>query len=523
MQRIRLFYPLLFSILPILTVLTRNPGGATLGDAGELLGFTLLICLLAYGVIAWVTGRGVSPLTSLVVLAGILWFYAYEPVRSFYHLRHGPLALAATVGMVALLAFATVAGVRWVARRPQYLDRVTTFFALSGAVLVAWSSFRIIADRVAARSAVLHSRLARELSAPLPVRQITAAARDQVRRDVYLIILDEYANSSVLKERFGFENRQFEDRLRGLGFTIPRLIRSNYVHTLLSLPSLLNFSHLTALQAELGRHNTDPTLPDYLVENNRTAAFLKANGYKFLFFPSQWWISTAHNRNADWEFRAWSGFDPIRETTRSDLLRAFIGTTPLALLQDGDAFDAEHVKRTLIALAGVPERKEPTFALVHILNPHYPYVFDASCQPLEHRFTRGWGQGRERAYLNQAQCLNNLVLNALTTILRRSNPKPVVILVGDHGTNSLHYSDAPSADSVSPAQARERFGAFGAFYLPDEGAGLLADSVTLVNVVPTVLNRYFDAEIPLAPDRLYMSLEQTPYAFAEVDPSSLSR
>jgi hypothetical protein len=94
--------------------------------------------------------------------------------------------------------------------------------------------------------------------------------------------------------------------------------------------------------------------------------------------------------------------------------------------------------------------------------------------------------------------------------------------VGDHGTNSLRYSQAESAEAVSPAQARERFGAFGAFFLPDGGAGQLADSVTLVNVVPTVLNYYFDAAIPLAPDKLYMSLEKTPYLFAEVDPAALA-
>ena len=523
MRRSRLLYPFLFVILPILTILTRNPGGSMLADAAELLAGMLLGCAVIYLLVGVLTGRGFSPLTSLIVFAAILWFYAYEPVRSLYHLGRGPGPLAATLGAVAVLGFTTVAGVRWLARRPQYLDRVTTFFALSGALLVAMSGFRIVTDRMAARAVLQRSRLARELRAPLPVSHTSAAGSPQGRRDLYLIILDEYANSTVLKERFGFENRQFEDSLHRLGFTIPKQIRSNYVHTLLSLPSLLNFTHLTALQDELGRHNIDPTLPDYLVENNRTAAFLKAKGYKFLFFPSQWWISTGHNRNADWEFHAWSGFHPLRQTTRSDLVRAFIGTTPLALFRRGDSFDAEYVKRTLDAVAAVPERKEPTFALVHILNPHYPYVFDAQCQPLERRFTGGWGHGREKAYLDQARCLNGLILKTLTAVLQRSNPLPIILVVGDHGTNSLHYSDASSADSVSPAQARERFGAFGAFFLPGEGAGLLADSITLVNVVPSVLNRYFGAQIPLASDKLYMSLEQTPYAFAEVDPESLAR
>jgi hypothetical protein len=106
-------------------------------------------------------------------------------------------------------------------------------------------------------------------------------------------------------------------------------------------------------------------------------------------------------------------------------------------------------------------------------------------------------------------------------LIQRSSPAPIILLVGDHGSNSLRYSSAKSAETVSPAQARERFGAFGAFHLPDGGGRLFADSVTLVNVIPKVLNYYFDAAIPLAPDSLYMSLEETPYLFAPVDPASL--
>jgi hypothetical protein len=486
MRRLRLLYPFLFVVLPILTVLTRNAGGSTLGDIAILMGVMLSACALAYAVVALVSGRGwVSPVVPLIVLA-------------------------------------TVAAVRWLARRPQYLDRVTTFFALTGLLMVAWSGFRIAADQIAARRALRGSHLARELAVPIPANGATTSAAQGPRRDIYLIILDEYANSGVLRERFGFDNREFEDSLRQLGFTIPRVIHSNYVHTLLSLPSLLNFSHLTQLGEELGAQNTDPTLPDYLMENNRTAAFLQAHDYEFLFFPSQWWISTRHNRNADWEFRAWSGFNPAREVTRSDLRRAFVSTTPLAPLYKSDAYDADHVKRTLAAIEQVPSRKRPTFALAHILNPHYPYVFDAACNPLRRRPTGGWGQGREGAYVNQVRCLNTLLLKTVTTLIQRSAPAPIILLVGDHGTNSLRYSDAKSAAAVSPAQARERFGPFGAFFLPGTGTQHLADSVTLVNVVPTVLNHYFEAGIQLAPDKLYMSLEQTPYLFVEVDQASLS-
>jgi sulfatase-like protein len=521
--RLRLLYPFLFVILPILTVLSRNPGESTLGDVAILTGVMLAAWAGAYALVACASGRGwSSQVVPLIVLAGILWFYAYQGLRSLYRFAHYTRAPVVVTGVtIMVLALATAVGVRWLARRPLYLDWVTSFFALTGLLMVAWSGIRIVADQRSARKALQDSQLVRALAAPIPLKGGVSSSAITARRDIYLIILDEYPNSTVLRELFGFDNRLFEDSLRQLGFIIPRQIRSNYVHTLLSLPSLLNFSHMTRLGEELGTRSTDPTLPDYLVENNRTAAFLKARGYQFLFFPSQWWMATEHNRNADWEFRVWSGFNPAREATRSDLRRAFVSTTPLALLHRNDAYDADHVKRTLAGIEQVPLREEPTFVLAHILNPHYPYVFDPRCHSLPARPRTSWTNGRRETYLNQLRCLNTLVLRTVTTLLQRSAPAPIILLVGDHGTNSLEYSSAVSAEAVSTAQARERFGAFGAFSLPGDGARQLVDSVTLVNVIPNVLNRYFDAGIPLAPDSLYMSLDQTPYLFVPVDPAAL--
>jgi hypothetical protein len=311
----------------------------------------------------------------------------------------------------------------------------------------------------------------------------------------------------------------FEDSLRHLGFTIPRSVHSNYVHTLLSLPSLLNFSHLTRLRTEVGARSTDATLPNYLLENNRTAAFFKRQGYRFLFFPSQWWPSTSRNRNADWQFDPWTGFNPGRAATRSDLRRSLLATTALAFLKRDDHWDADYIRRELRGLEQVPSRAEPTFTFAHIVNPHWPYVFTAECGVARQSSPSG-SVGRKRAYTEQLRCLNGMVLHTVTAILQHSTVPPIILLQGDHGTNLLRYSDAKSATLVAPAQARERFGAFGAYYLPGDGGSLFADSVTIVNVLQRVLSHYFGAQIDPSPDELYLSLERTPYDFAKIDPIS---
>jgi hypothetical protein len=391
---------------------------------------------------------------------------------------------------------------------------VTTFFALTSVLLVAWSGLKILRSKLAERQAVGRSTLVRELARP-----ISSAAAREPRRDVYLILLDEYANGEILRDVFNFDNRAFQDSLRQLGFTIPKLTQSNYIHTTLSLPSLLNFAHLTELSAEAGERSNDPTLPNYLLENNRTVAFLKSRGYHFLFFPSQWWISTQANRNADWTFRAWSGFDLGREATRSDLRRSLVTTTALNLLQKNYADDADFVRRTLTALEEVPGRAEPTFTFAHVLSPHRPYAVQADCRPRTDRVPLGgtWTPARRAIYVDQVQCINRQVLAVVTQLIRRSSVPPIIVIQGDHGTPTLGYDKARTAREVSPAQARERFGAFGAYYVPSGGAAAFADSVTLVNVFQKILNFYFGANIPPAPDRLYFSMDETPFSFVEFD------
>ena len=70
---------------------------------------------------------------------------------------------------------------------------------------------------------------------------------------------------------------------------------------------------------------------------------------------------------------------------------------------------------------------------------------------------------------------------------------------------------------MPPAAARERVGAFGAYYLPDSGAKAFGDTVTVVNVLGNVLRHYFRADLPRAGDEQYISLADSPYEFRRVD------
>ena len=510
MARLKHLYPLLFAVIPILNVVSRNPGYATGSDILAVLGFVVAACAAAYGLLMVLFRRN-RPVAALFVFLLVLGFYATVPLAVAAVDAVGPLGL----GLLLILGCAVGAVGWWLVRHRRSLDRFSNFLALSGFFVVVWLSSRIILDQRQARLAIQHSSIARKLAQPVGVKPGKGPLK--VAPDIYLIILDEYANSSVLREQFSFDNRAFEDSLRQLGFTIPKSVRSNYTHTILSLPSLLNFSHLTELTGELGRSATDPSLPGYLLQHNRTVTFLKSQGYTYLFYPSQWWPATEHGLYADSEFQAWHGTTLGRELSRSHFRRTLSRMTLLGQIFRDPPYDADHVERTLEALTSVPAHAEPTFVFAHVMNPHYPYVFQADCRPVPPH-----GAKRKRvAYVNQLQCLNRLLLGTVTALLKQSPTPPVIILQGDHGTSTLNFSWARNAAAVTAAQARERFGAFGAYYLPAGGDRLVSDSVTVVNVLQKVLAYYLGADVQPSGDELYMSIERKPYDFVQVDPRRL--
>lgn len=514
-------YPLLFAAFPALYLAASSPGQFGVGDLVFVLGVTTLVAALLVGATALAVAAvdrsqrraaRVGPVAMFVVA----WVFLYLPAQqtaeavSWRLSRHAvlvPLGLAAT----GLLLW-------WVLRqsREQLLaaNRVLT---LAGALVVALSVVRIAGGGFAPASA--RSPFARALAAPVRAAG-PVAARNDPRRDIYLIVLDGHANDRVLREVFGRDQHPFTDSLRALGFTVPADVRSNYTQTVLSVPSLLNFEHVTRLAQDAGENSHDFALPRDLIAYNRTARFLKGQGYRYVLYPSAWWELTDHSPLADVRFDARPGFSLADEVRRTELRMAVANSTLLGPLLQRQNADFLQPLRSVAGLPAVAADPAPTFTFAHVLLPHPPFLVDADCRPVARRISEApeANTAEQRvAYLGQMGCVDRLVLDAVRRILRASAVAPVVLIVGDHGSRftDVHYYDHPGA--VTPAFARERFGALGAFYLPGGGAHEFGDSVTLVNVMRNVLRYYFAADLPPLPDDSYVS-GLLPYRFYHVDP-----
>lgn len=507
-------YPLLFAALPFVHVVAYNPGQSRLTTLALVVvalwgGFGLLYLIVD----RVLKGRESASLTPLVVLAAVAWFYLNPLAQHLIERATGtsvsplvplPLGLLLSAGFLLLLG-----------RRPRVRDGVNATLPLMGLLLIGWSLIRIGINEIRARHAIATSALVADLAAPVKAGRTTSTRLE--KPDIYLIVLDEYANSGVQRELFGAANPEFEDSLRTLGFTIPKLLRSNYTQTTLSIPSLLNFAYLDGLTADVGRRSNDRSLPNYLLENNRVVRFLHTQGYRFVFFPSEWWRATDHNRHADREYRVEGGLSLRRALAASELQKLLWRFTLLGAVGSTHPVEAEYIKRTFDGIRLLDTGGIPTFVFAHLILPHGPYVLNARCEsrvgPVE--------GNPDRRYLAQVRCANALILDLVSTLLRRPGRPPIILLQGDHGTGMRGYNTARTAQLVTPPQARERFGAFGAYLLPGEGGQLFADTVTVVNVFRKVLSYCFAADLAPEPDHLYMSLEDSPFDFVEVDPLSL--
>jgi hypothetical protein len=513
-------HPLLFAAALPLSVAARFTGQYGAADLAIVAGACALAAALVLAGVALLLrsarrGRETGGLAPLVALLVVGWFFYAVP------LQRAVLAvswrLSRPTVLIPLGIVATTAAIWWLVRQQaETRARVNRFFGVAGAALVAMALVQIGAGERASRPAD-RSQLVRSLAEPVPLDGAAPGAAAGALRDIYLIVLDGRANAGILREQLGVDETSLEDSLRALGFFIPREMYSNYTQTHLSLPSLLNFEHVTQLTQDAGANSTDRAIPKQLIEDNRAARFLKARGYRYVFFPSTWFNLTEHSPLADIEFDAWPRFSFTSAARRTELRVAVGNWTLVRGLLESNRADARHHLRTFAGLRQLTADPAPTFAFAHVVLPHVPYVFEADCAPRKRAIIEEDSSAEQRqAYLDQTRCANRLVLGFVHAALaRRTRPQPIILVVSDHGSrfSDVKYYEHP--ERVSSEFVRERFGAFGAFYLPDGGERALGERVSLVNVMRGVLRYYFGAALPPLADTRYVSGDR-PYRFYPV-------
>ncbi len=325
------------------------------------------------------------------------------------------------------------------------------------------------------------------------VGQVTTPSKDLP--DVYYIILDTYGRTDVLKKFAGYDNSQFIEGLEKQGFYVAKCSQSNYAQTALSLSSSLNFNYLDKMGVNVAAKGDDVFAP--VIKHNAVIERMRQMGYKIVAFKTGYDFSTISD--ADILYSA-----PKSGVSEFEL--TLIRSTLLVLLDDAGKLDgiyptAAQNRRNLVlqqlkTLKDLPSVPGPKFIFIHMLVPHWPFIFGPNGESLIATDFVETAKGvTDKQYFDgyrgQAIFTSNQILKAVSEVIRKSNPAPIIIIQGDHGPNH--------------AGVKGRMGILNAYYFPEGRTGGLYPTITPVNSFPLVFNTFFGAHYQLLPDISYQS------------------
>lgn len=514
-------YPFLAAAYPVLTLAATNRSEiAGLGVLIWPLAISLAVPLASWLVLHRFTGdpdrRAFLTLMAVVLFTSYGYFTIgleqVEWTEPYAHTVFPFLFIVAYLAGTTYLVF----------RRVRNLHNITRYLTALTAILVVWSTINLI------RQTIRWTGFSAQSSHPSNNPKVAVEPTRPGGPDIYLIVLDKYTGSQQLRDNFGFDNADFENFLVDRGFVLPRLAQANYIYTALSLASLLNYRYLDNLPADPAAETPNIAYINHLVEDSEVLRFLKARGYRFVFFPTAFPV-TAANRFADLQLpnpgQILTEFEIVwRRTTLAQPVLSWV-CRRIDCANAVTPFTAEVPKllewkfHQLSQLPRWPRDGHPLFVFAHLTVPHEPYVFNSDCSirpPLWPSYSVVQDETPEKqAYVAQILCLNQRLKGVVEHLLQDSPTPPVILLQGDHGHGRMPLH-IPDFESVTPDRIEERTHPFAAYYFPGANRAIVYDSISIVNVFRTVFRQYFQANLPPLPDRTYWSPGTNMFKFTRV-------
>jgi hypothetical protein len=489
------WYPFAISAYPVLKLLAANAGQVGPDAIVRPLAISLLLAGFLYLVI-WLFCRQAhrAAFLTAVWLAlffsyGHLYIYLEEKYPDANYTRWLAIGWIILFGLTLFwatrpkLTFASAAGT---------LNTV----ALALLVMVGW---QILSDA--------EPRTAHALALPEAPVQLDLV-RPANPPDVYFFLLDSYGRADLLEQAYGFDNREFLNELEQRGFYVAECSQSNYVRTEISLASLLNMEYLQNLSDQFSPENIKRGLLWNSLKHNAVRYNFENMGYETITFDTGFeWLNIEDSDH----FLS----PPPISSGMTEFEGLFLRTTLARYAQDWGWVDPDYLlgvsyrdrfNNAFNSIDDITQMPEPTFAYIHLISPHPPFVFDPDGNPTYP--PDFWNEQRvypadlyQKGYLNQLQCLNKKVLQAVDTILAKSDVPPVIIIQGDHGP-WLQPKD-------------KRMWILAAMYFPNHN-DTLYPTITPVNFFRLVFDNYFGGKYQLLRDVSFFSPVPKLYDFSVV-------
>jgi hypothetical protein len=489
------WYPIAISAYPILALLTANTGEIQINAAAR----PLMISVLFGGFLflaIWLFVRQAHKAAFLTALWLALFFtfgHVYIYIDKKFPEANYTIWLAIGWGILFALALF------W-ATRPKltFVSSASTLNTVALALLV------MTVGQISLGTSPRSAHALGADNAPVDAGLVAPANPP----DVYYFILDSYGRQDMLDMVYDYDNTEFLDALKERGFYVGACSQSNYVRTEISLASSLNMMYLQELDDAFTPESTARRTLWNSLKHSAVRYNFEGMGYKTINFATGF---------------AWNELDdadvfiapPPFTSGLSEFEGLFLRTTLARYAQDfgwvdpdavmGQAF-RDRFNNIFNSMDDVANMPEPTFAYVHVISPHPPFVFDPEGNPTYP--PDFWNEQREypydmytKGYTNQLTWLNKKTLDAIDTLLAESDTPPIIILQGDHGP------------WMQPKD--RRMWIFNAYYLPEHNDQLYS-TITPVNTFRLVFNAYFGGNYDMLEDVSYFSPVPKLYDFSEI-------
>jgi hypothetical protein len=488
------WYPIVFSIYPVLALLAENIGQVKVDAGLRPATFSLLLGLILLGLF-FVLLRNIYRAAFLSTL-WLALFFSYGHLHIFLLEKYPDVDF--TWWLIGSWLFLAILFVWW-ATRPaiSFIDSATTLNALAlGLVILS----------VVQISSGSEERGGQSLGAKAaPIQELIPLENPP---DVYYFILDSYGRDDLLKEAYGYDNSEFVNGLRERGFYVSECSQSNYVRTEVSLASTLNMSYLQGLDPAFDPESSRRRVLWDSLKHSAVRYNFESMGYQTVAFATGFAWNELEDADVFYT-------PPPFSAGLSEFETLFIQTTLALHAQDLGWVDPDEImghnfrNRTSLVfdkINDIAQMPEPTFAHIHLISPHPPFVFGPNGEPTYP--PDFWNENREypsdlyaKGYQNQLTFLNKKMLEAVDTILTESDTPPIIILQGDHGP------------WLQPKE--KRFWILNAYYLPGHNDELYP-TISPVNTFRFIFDAYFGGKYDMLPDVSYFSPVPKLYEFSEV-------
>lgn len=479
-------HPFLFGIFPAFFLFSNNLDFLK----GEELLFSLVIIVTPIFLI-WISLRKIlnnSMKAGIVISWGMIFFFSYSSIHGYLdNIEIGEFYIKHTY-LIGVFVILFSVGTFFIIKIKKDFTKTTTAINIFAIILIAVPMFTIgLSFDITDDSNILDS-----------------AINDSP--NIYYIILDAYAHSSVLNSVYNYDNRHFINQLNEKGFYVVQNGNSNYRHGFMSLSSSLNMKYINYLAEEIGVDSRNFRNIYELVDENEVMSKLKQRGYKIISFASNDGL-TGQIELADINLCEKNPF------LESQLFIMVIRETILNpfYVKYNDYYSNERTNCVFTELSSMSKKiDEPFFVFAHFLLPHSPFRFGPAGEEIKNPPPLiGISESEHKiGYLNQVKFLESKLIEIVDDILDTSKTKPIIIIQSDVGT-SLESEDKTE-------NMLRKLKILNAYYLPDDGNSLLYDSITPVNSFRIVFNHYFNGDYDLLEDRIYFSEYYSELNFTEI-------